>query len=192
MPPGNASRVAASGATPHDGAREVRIERLDAAAFAPFGDVVELRDAPTTMINAGRCARHHDLAALDFADGGTAGISLFDAPAYPLPHALELVERHPLGSQAFLPMSDAPFLVIVAEDEDGVPVRPRAWVTNGRQGVNYRRGTWHGVLTPLSAPASFAVVDRIGGTGNNLEEHRFDAPWRVVDAADLVRGPDRA
>ena len=191
MSPESASPAAASGAIPPDGAREIRIEPLEAAAFARFGDVVELRDAPTTMINAGRCARYHDLAALDFAEGGTAGISLFDAPAYPLPHALELVERHPLGSQAFLPMSDAPFLVIVAEDADGIPARPRAWVTNGRQGVNYRRGTWHGVLTPLSTPALFAVVDRIGGTGNNLEEHRFDVPWRVVDAAGLVRGPDR-
>ena len=169
--------------------REISIERLDAAAFAPFGDVIELAGEPSTMINAGRCGRYHDLAALDFIEGGAPGISLFDGTPYPLPHALDLVERHPLGSQAFLPMSDAPFLVIVAEDEGGVPVRPRAWVTNGRQGVNYRRGTWHGVLTPLFAPALFAVVDRVGGTGNNLQEYRFERAWRVVDAAGLCAEP---
>lgn len=170
-------------------AREIPVERLTREAFSPFGDVIELGAAPTATINAGLCGRHHDLAALDFTAGGAAGISLFDATPYALPHALDLVERHPLGSQAFLPMSAAPFLVVVAEDDGGVPVRPRAWITNGRQGVNYRRGTWHGVLTPLSAPALFAVVDRIGGTGDNLEEHRFEAPWRVVDPADVLGRP---
>ena len=169
-------------------ARDIVIERLDAEAFRPFGDVIELRDVPDAMINRGRCARHHDLAALDFAGGGRAGISLFDAAPYALPHTLDLVERHPLGSQAFLPMSDVPFLVICAEDEGGAPVRPRAWITNGRQGVNYRRGTWHGVLTPLARPAPFAVIDRVGGAGSNLEEATLDPPRRVVDAHGLAVG----
>ena len=166
---------------------EIAIERLDAAAFAPFGDVIELGDAPTVLINRGLCGRHHDLAALDFTAGGSAGISLFDATPYPLPHRLDLVERHPLGSQAFLPMSGTPFLVICCEDEGGVPVRPRAWLTDGRQGVNYARNTWHGVLTPIARPALFAVVDRVGGTGDNLEEFALDPPVRVVDAHGLLR-----
>ena len=171
-------------------ARDIVIERLDAEAFRPFGDVIELRDAPDATINRGLCGRHHDLAALDFTGGGRAGISLFDGTPYALPHTLDLVERHPLGSQAFLPMTDDPFLVIVAEDEDGVPVRPRAWLTDGRQGVNYHRGTWHGVLTPLSAPARFAVVDRIG-EGANLEEATLAPAYRVVDAHGLVDGDAR-
>ena len=70
-------------------------------------------------------------------------------------------------------------LVIVAPDEGGRPGRPRAFLTTGAQGINLHRGTWHGVLTPLSAPGLFAVVDRIGA-GANLEEYRYDAPWRVV------------
>ena len=173
---------------------EIAIERLEAAAFAPFGDVIELADEPSVMINRGLCGRHDDLAALDFVEGGAAGISLFDATPYAVPHVLDLVERHPLGSQAFLPMSTEPFLVICCEDEGGVPVRPRAWLTDGRQGVNYARGTWHGVLTPIrtsfrnreGTKVLFAVVDRIGGTGSNLEEHSFASPIRIVDARGLI------
>ena len=168
-------------------AGEIAIERLDAASFAPFGELIELAGAPDAMINRGLCGRHHDLVTLDFVDGGRAGISLFDGTPYALPHTLDLVERHPLGSQAFLPMSSAPFLVICCEDRGGVPVRPRAWLSDGRQGVNYARGTWHGVLTPLARPALFAVVDRIGGRGDNLEEHALEPPVLVVDAHRLLR-----
>ena len=57
---------------------------------------------------------------------------------------------------------------------------PRAFLTNGRQGINLHRGTWHGVLTPLQAPGLFAVVDRIGTTPN-LEEHRYAAPYTVTE-----------
>ena len=163
---------------------EIIIEPLSAKAFAPFGDLIELADKPTMLINQGLCGRHHDLADLNFSDG-TAGISLFDGTAYSLPLSLSLVERHPLGSQAFLPMTSDPFLVIVAADNNGVPDKPQCWLTNGRQGVNYHRNTWHGVLTPLNRQATFAVVDRIGD-GNNLEEHLFGEPWTVIDRDGLL------
>lgn len=156
-------------------------EPLSADAFAPFGDVLALRDAPDRLINQGLCGRHHDLATLDFGPGGRAGISLFDAVPRSLPYRLEMVERHPEGSQAFLPMTEAPFLVIVAPDEAGRPGTPRAFLTQPGVGVNYHRGTWHGVLTPLAAPGLFAVVDRIGDSPN-LEEHWFETPYEVVAA----------
>jgi ureidoglycolate lyase len=85
----------------------------------------------------------------------------------------------PLTPQAFLPMTAAPFLVIVAPDAGGAPGTPRAFMTEPGQGVNYHRGIWHGVLTPLGAPGLFAVVDRIG-EGPNLEEHWFEAPYEVA------------
>ena len=91
-----------------------------------------------------------------------------------------MVERHPLGSQAFIPMSADPFLVIVAPDEQGAPGTPRAFLTKPGQGVNYRRNVWHGVLTPLHRKSLFAVVDRVGG-GNNLEEHWFSDPYHVAE-----------
>lgn len=150
---------------------------LTAADFAPFGDVLDVSGEPDKMINAGLCGRYHDRAVLDFSDG-KAGISLFQGQPRRFPIVLDLVERHPDGSQAFLPMGSDPFVVVVAPDEGGKPGLPRAFLTAPGQGVNYHKGTWHGVLTPLSAPGLFAVVDRIGD-GPNLEEHHFDVPYTI-------------
>ena len=157
---------------------KIPTEPLSALAFAPYGDVLDATGTPDRMINAGLCARFHDRARIDIADG-RAGLSVFDAVARSLPYAFDLVERHPLGSQAFVPMTQAPFLVIVAPDEHGTPGTPRAFLTNGAQGINLHRGTWHGVLTPLQAPGRFAVLDRIG-EGPNLEEYRYPLPWTVA------------
>ncbi len=156
---------------------DIIVQPLTAAAFAPFGDVIALRDAPDRIINQGLCGRHHDLAMLDFSDG-RAGISLFDAAPRSLPYQLDLMERHPAGSQAFVPMTMQPFLVTVAPDAGGKPDRPLAFLTAPGQGVNIHRGTWHGVLTPLSTPGLFAVIDRIGA-GANLEEFHLDSPWII-------------
>lgn len=154
--------------------RQIRTEPLTAAAFAPFGDVLDAT-GDFRLINAGLCQRHHDRATLDFGPEGRAGISIFKAQPRALPYDFDLIERHPECSQAFLPMSEHPFLVIVATSPDATP---RAFLTNGAQGINLHRGTWHGVLTPLHEPSLFAVVDRIGTTPN-LEEHRFPAPYTV-------------
>ncbi|MCY1126609.1 ureidoglycolate lyase [Frigidibacter sp. RF13] len=151
---------------------------LTAEAFAPFGEVLEVSGPPTKLINAGKCGRWHDRALLDFADS-RAGISIFQSECFALPHDFDLVERHPEGSQAFIPMSDDPFLVIVAPDEGGRPGDPLAFLTTGAQGVNIHRNVWHGVLTPLGGPGLFAVVDRIGTTPN-LEEFRYPEPFRVT------------
>ncbi|MGV6804007.1 MAG: ureidoglycolate lyase [Ruegeria sp.] len=157
---------------------DIHTRPMTAEAFARFGDLLEISGAPDKIINQGQCGRFHDRARMDFSDG-RAGISLFDAKPRTLPYRLEMVERHPDGSQAFIPMAHQPFLVIVAPDEHGVPGRPRAFLTQPGQALNFFRGTWHGVLTPLHAPGLFAVVDRIGA-GDNLEEYWFDTPYMVV------------
>ena len=159
--------------------RTIRARPLTREAFAPFGEVIEAAGEPDRLINGGLCGRHHDLARLDFGDG-RAGISVFDAQPCALPHRLDMVERHPEGSQAFLPMHRNPFLVVVAPHDGGAPGEPLAFLAAPGQGINYGRGVWHGVLCPLREPGHFAVVDRIG-EGANLEEHRFDEPW-VVEA----------
>jgi len=159
----------------------IEIEAMTPGAFAAFGDVLEATGPPDAWINRGLCGRYHDRARFDFAAGGRVGLSLFRARACGLPHRLEMMERHPFGSQAFIPMSMAPFLVIAAPDSAGRPGLPRAFRTVPGQAVNLHRGVWHGVLTPLSEPGPFAVVDRIGG-GPNLEEHWFDAPFVVCEA----------
>ncbi len=151
---------------------------LSAAVFAPFGHVIATPGAERRAINAGRCIRHHDLAPVEVLSG-RAGLSLFVSEPVSLPHAFDLMERHPEGSQAFMPLSDAPFLVIVAPDAGGAPGAPLAFVTAPGQGVSYRAGVWHGVLTPLEASQRFLVVDRIG-PGANLQEHRWAEAWTVT------------
>ena len=150
---------------------------LNATDFAPFGDVLQVQPSPTILINQGNCARYSDLASLDFSDG-RAGISVFHAKPYQSPLTLSMMERHPAGSQAFIPMSDDPFLVIVAPDADGQPGLPRVFETDGLQGVNYHRNVWHGVLTPIRGNGLFTVVDRIG-PGSNLEEHWLDTVYQI-------------
>jgi ureidoglycolate lyase len=154
--------------------RTLRPEPLTAAAFAPFGDVIELAGAQQMPINAGTTIRFHDLAQVDvLTDGGRTLINLFRAQPREEPVRLSLMERHPLGSQAFLPLVDAPYYVVVAKDDNGKPGELRAFVSNGWQGVNYAKNVWHHPLLALGAVRDFVVVDR-GGAGVNLEEHPLD------------------
>ena len=161
--------------------RTLRPEPLTAAAFAPFGDVIELAGARQMPINAGTTIRFHDLAQVDvLTDGGRALINLFRAQPRDEPVELSLMERHPLGSQAFLPLAEAPYYVVVAEDDDGKPGELRAFVSNGWQGVNYAKNFWHHPLLALGAVRDFIVVDR-GGSGMNLQE------WALTETVCIAR-----
>jgi ureidoglycolate lyase len=148
-------------------------------AFAPFGDVIETEGARHYPINNGKCERYHDLANVETTgENARVLINLFRGTPYALPLRLDMVERHPFGSQAFYPLSAQPFLVIVCADAAGKPGTPHAFITAPGQGVNYHRNVWHGVLTPIGAPQDFIVVDR-GGDGVNLEEFFFETPWEI-------------
>ena len=157
----------------------IRTEPLTTAAFAAFGDVLDCAGDPDRIINAGLCGRWHDRARLDFGPDGRAGISMFRAQTRPLPYTCDLVERHPLGSQAFIPMTLERFLVIVAADNAGRPGPLRAFLTAPGQGINILRNIWHGVLAPLAEPGLFAVIDRIG-PGLNLQEYPLTPPVTVL------------
>ena len=104
--------------------RNIRIDPLTADAFAPFGDVLNCDGEPDKLINAGLCGRFHDRARVDVGDG-RVGISLFRSALRQLPYTLDLIERHPDGSQAFIPMSMDPFLVVVADET----LQPQAFIT---------------------------------------------------------------
>jgi ureidoglycolate lyase len=158
---------------------ELRPVPLTREAFAPFGDVIQLEGAKHFAINAGTAERFHDLARIDVAtQGGIPLVSLFRAQPRPLPIELALMERHPLGSQAFIPMTDRPYLVVVAQDDGGRPGPLQAFITRGWQGVNYARNVWHHPLLALGEAGDFLVVDR-GGEGNNLEEAPLAGQWFV-------------
>ena len=157
---------------------ELQTQPLTTNAFKAFGEIIDATGVPDKIINQGLCERYHDLAKLDFTSG-KAGISVFNAEARSLPFKLEMMERHPEGSQAFIPMHQYPFLIIVSHDKNGVPDTPISFISKPGQGINIFKNTWHGVLCPLHAPGLFAVIDRIG-EGPNLEEHWFKKVWTII------------
>ena len=161
-------------------AHKIVIERLTKTNFQDFGNIIDTDGDPDTLINQGLCERYHDRAKIDVGFDGKVGLSLFNAEIRSLPIKLDMMERHPEGSQAFIPMSTNKFLIIVANDKNNRPDFPKAFMTAPGQAVNFFKGTWHGVLTPLGGSGLFAVIDRIGKT-QNLEEFFFDVPY-IVDA----------
>src|SRR5205085_9628633 len=149
--------------------RTLTPEPLTAEAFAPFGSVIEASDAAVKLdINQGHAVRYDALAEVDVADGGGAPvISLFRARRL-RELVLKTFERHPLGSQAFVPLGGQPYLVAVAPPGAFDPAAIRLFRAEGHQGVSYRKGTWHHFLLVLE-DSDFLVVDR-AGPGDNCEE----------------------
>lgn len=149
-------------------------------SFAPFGDVIDTDGLESEDMNYGMADRWPRLACIETGSQGKACIGLVHARKYPLPYRLEIVERHPLGSQAFFPLDETPFLVVVARP--GNPPSPgdlHCFISNGRQGVHYHVGVWHGLLLTAMGEMDFLAIDR-AGPGDNCEEHHFetsDAPW---------------
>lgn len=156
------------------------IEPLTAAAFAPFGEVIETTREPI-HINAGFARRFNDLCTVDVDhEGGETNVSIFIAKARTLPLTVTMMERHPLGSQAFMPLQNAPWLAVVCADPED-PASFRAFAVPGDRGVNYARNTWHFPLVTFGEGDRFLVVDR-KGPGNNLVEQTL-TPTRQLIAA---------
>lgn len=153
----------------------IELEPLTAEAFAPYGDVVETTGAKHFSINLGTVERYHDLAKVDTDEqNGRTLVSIVCCnDLSDLPYQLPFIERHPLGSQSFIPMDDTPIVVAVAEAGDAPAAEHlRAFISNGKQGVNYHRGVWHMPMLFLNKDQRMIVVDR-GGEGDNCEEHHY-------------------
>ena len=169
-------------------AASITIETLTAEAFADFGDVIEAHEGDGFGINQGYTWRHHKLATVSTDQlKDDAIISIFSSKRRPLPMAINMMERHPLGSQAFMPLTEAPFLVVVAKAGPEPKLADlRAFVTNGKQGVNYGTGVWHHPLLILAPQQDFLVIDR-AGEGNNLNEVMFsEDQCGQLDVTDLI------
>ena len=150
-------------------------EPLSAKAFAPYGDVIERReDSPFHTINRGFARRFDGLATIDTAaEGGTTAVGIVRARPHALPFNVAMLERHLLGSQAFVPLSGQAYLVVVAPAAPVPDVSAlRCFLGASGQGVNYARGTWHHPLLAIGAESDFLVIDRAGSPGEvDCEEH---------------------
>lgn len=153
----------------------LRPEPLTRERFAAYGDVIESAATKTVGMNAARFQRFDDLCTIDIVDGGRVAMSIARCrAATALPLRIDVVERHPLGSQAFVPLQQCTVVIVVAPPGESVDAKDlRAFVTNGKQGFNYRRGTWHMPLIALEAGQEFLIVDRAGAEAN-CEEHALD------------------
>ena len=160
------------------------IQPLNKAAFAPFGTVIEIDGARQINVNQGTTTRFDAMCAVDVDEaGGQPIISLFRGNCRPEPIEIHLLERHPLGSQAFMPLSQHDWLVVVANGNvvgDAPDFSTIAcFKASGIQGVSYDRGTWHHPLLPLQATQDFLVIDR-QGDGHNLDEVWHDGPAALI------------
>lgn len=155
----------------NDAVLKLRAEPLTPEAFRDFGEVIDHRSAEFFHINSGRTRRYHDLAKVEtLGENARTLISIFISQPVQVPLQLSFLERHPLGSQAFVPLHGERFLVVVAPAGDVIdPAQVRAFITDGKQGVNYRTGTWHAIQSVLDQEGEFLVVDR-GGAGHNCDE----------------------
>ena len=148
--------------------KELKVIPLTSEAFAPFGDVIEVNEsAEQREINEGYTTRFHDLAKLSLSDdGGQPAINIFRSKPLESPVNIRLMERHPLSSQAFMPLSGRPFLVVVAAPGELDPTSITAFLASPQQGVNYHAGTWHHYCLALESTSDFLVMDRIADDEN--------------------------
>jgi ureidoglycolate lyase len=157
------------------------VRPLTREEFAPFGDVIEVSDDVTHFaINAGTTERYHDLARVQPGPDGRAIISIFRSQPRDLPLRISMMERHPLASQAFVPLSGRPYLVVVAPASDAPAAQElKAFLATAAQGVNYAPGVWHHPLLALEDVSDFLVVDR-AGPGHNCDEVDLDRRAEIL------------
>lgn len=159
----------------------MKIYKLTRKAFAEFGDVISPEEADHFSINNGTTERYHDLARIDVGDShGKPLISLFRGQPRQFPFEVTAMERHPLGTQAFIPLSRQPYLVVVAPRGDFLSHALQAFLAKPGQGVNYAKGVWHHALIALNEVSDFIVIDR-GGPGSNCDEAQLVHPVTITE-----------
>ncbi len=148
---------------------------LTQEAFSAFGDVIEVNaDANNFSINNGYTQRYHDLAKVDVADNnGHTLVNIFRSTPLEQPIAIKMMERHPYGSQAFIPMGNNPYFVVVAPFGEFDANKIEVFIAHSNQGVNYHKGIWHHFCLALNSESDFLVIDR-GGEGDNCDVLELD------------------
>ena len=143
-------------------------EPINNLNFSEFGEVITTKNIKPLEINNGYAQRFDGIANLDTKEqNGETTISIFSALKRNFPMKIDMMEKHPLGSQAFIPMKETTFLVLVApKGEKPVIEKIKSFIVPPGNGVNYKAGTWHFPLISTE-DMNFLVVDR-KGSGNNL------------------------
>ena len=155
--------------------RQITPKTLTRENFVTFGDVIEVNNsAKNFSINDGFTQRFHDLATVDVTQkNGRTLINIFRSTPLEQPISIKMMERHPLSSQAFMPMGQHPFLVVVAPKGELDTTKIEVFLASSNQGVNYHKGTWHHYCLALHQVSDFIVVDR-GGAGDNCDTIKLD------------------
>ena len=160
---------------------ELKPAALTRESFAPYGDIVESSEQQVAAMNAESFERFDDLCAVEANDGRIAVSIARCRTATALPHRIDMIERHPHGSQAFVPLTPCRMMVVVAPAGENVAAEDlRAFVSNGRQGINYHRGTWHMPLIAFDPGQEFLIIDRVGDSPN-CDLHYLDEPITLLD-----------
>ena len=142
--------------------------------FSKFGDLITTKDIDPITINDGYAKRFDNIAKLDTSkENGKTTISIFSALKRTFPMKVNMMESHPLGSQAFIPMKETTFLCFVAPSGEKPDLNKiESFIIPPGLGINYKPGTWHFPLISTE-DMNFLVVDR-KGSGDNLKIQKLD------------------
>lgn len=159
----------------------IRPVPLTRERFLLYGDVIDSSTAQDGTMNDARFDRFDDLCAVDVgAANVSVSIAMSRTPTV-LPYRIDMLERHPLGSQAFIPLSPCRLIVVVAPPGEAPDLSQlAAFETNGQQGVNYKPGTWHMPLIAFEPGQRYLIVERASGEPN-CDEFVLDEPLLLED-----------
>jgi ureidoglycolate lyase len=151
--------------------RPIKITRKN---FTTYGDLISSDDIKPIDINAGYAKRFDNLANINTSkDEGKTIVSIFSAVKRTLPMKIDMMEKHPLGSQAFVPMKETTFITFVAPPGEKPEINKiESFIVAPGMGINYKADIWHFPLISTE-DMNFLVVDR-KGSGNNLIVHNFE------------------
>ena len=151
--------------------KPVKISRSN---FSSYGDLISTDDINPMNINEGYAKRFDNLANLDTSkDSGKTIVSIFSALKRTFPMKIHMMEKHPLGTQAFIPMKETTFLAFVAPSGESPEIdKIQSFVIPPKRGINYKPGIWHFPLISTEN-INFLVIDR-KGSGDNLIIHKFE------------------
>ena len=148
--------------------------KINKSNFSTYGDLISTYDVNPMDINAGYAKRFDNLADLNTSkDGGKTIVSIFSALKRTFPMTVDIMEKHPLGSQAFIPMKETTFLCFVAPAGESPEINKiESFIVPPKTGINYKPGIWHFPLISTE-DINFLVIDR-KGKGENLVIHKFE------------------